>query len=487
MLQESHNDLTLLADCRGYIGGRFVDSSGPVFDVCDPATGSVVATLSSYGAADTEAAVNAAEDALTHPTSLDQRAKWLDAIVAGHAEHREQLARIITLENGKPLSEALGEVDYAQSFYREAAMRVGELAPRTLERTPGNHSWTTHFRPAGVAGIITPWNFPLAMLAKKVSGAIAAGAPMVIKPAEITPLSCIALFRILDGIGMPAGMANLVFGDAPAIGKVMCEHPAVRVISFTGSTGVGKLLSAQAAPFVKRMALELGGNAPFIIFDDANLEHAVEQLMQNKFRSGGQTCVCTNRVYVQSSVAPKVVALVGERLRAIKLGPGIEPDTELGPLINVAGLKKVHELVTDAVKGGATAVVGGVTSGPDVAGTSFYPPTLLENVTADMRCVHEEIFGPVVPIIRFDNEDEVVRAANASEYGLAAYLFSSDADRCARIVAGLQFGHVAVNSGKGPTPEAPFGGMKQSGIGREGGLEGLLEFTEQQTVATPLS
>lgn len=481
-----NSDDSLLRSCSAYINGAFITSTDKNLSVLDPATGETLLELPTFGAGEATAAVQAASDALERPVPATERHRWLEAIASAHTKFREQLAEIITLENGKPIAEARGEVDYAAAFYREAAFRISELEPRTLTRTPQSHIWTTHLRPAGVAALITPWNFPLAMLAKKVSGALAAGAPIVVKPAELTPLSAIALFHILDTLGLPKGTANLVFGDAPAIGRVFCEHPAVRVISFTGSTAVGKLLSAQAAPYVKRMALELGGNAPFIVFEDADLENAADQLMKNKFRCAGQTCVCTNRVYIQSSVADRFVELLTRRMQDIKVGPGMDPKTQLGPLIGKAGFSKVHELVSDALNHGAEAVLGRGAPPPPGDGPMFYPPTLLDNVTPDMRCVKEEIFGPVIPLVRFESEEEVVIAANATEYGLAAYLFSADKQRCDRVLSRLRFGHVAVNSGAGPTPEAPFGGMKQSGIGREGGIEGILEFTEQQTVATPL-
>lgn len=477
---------SLLRQRGSYIGGAFFTSADETLCVLDPATGETLVELPSFGAREAAAAVHAAASALDVQVPAADRRRWLKAIASAHAESREQLAQIITLENGKPIAEARGEVDYAATFYEEAASRLSELDAQTLERTPRNHRWTTHLRPAGVAALITPWNFPLAMLAKKVSGALAAGAPIVAKPAEVTPLSAIALFCILDRLPLPKGMVNLVFGDAPAIGKVFCEDPAVRVISFTGSTAVGKLLSAQAAPHVKRMALELGGNAPFIVFEDADLELAADHLLKNKFRCAGQTCVCTNRVYIQSSVANRFAELLTNRMRKLRVGPGIDPETDLGPLINKAGYRKVHELVTDAMEQGAEVVLGGVETVPPDSGPMFYPPTLLSEVTRDMRCVKEEIFGPVIPLVRFESEEEVVIAANATEYGLAAYLFSMDKPRCDRIVSRLRFGHVAVNSGTGPTAEAPFGGMKQSGIGREGGVEGILEFLEQQTIAAPL-
>jgi succinate-semialdehyde dehydrogenase/glutarate-semialdehyde dehydrogenase len=333
--------------------------------------------------------------------------------------------------------------------------------------------------------LIVPWNFPLAMLAKKAAGALAAGCPFVVKPSEKTPLSSVALFHIFHDLDLPQGMVNMVFGNAPAIGKLLCEHPAVRVISFTGSTAVGKLLSAQAAPHIKRMALELGGNAPFIVFEDAELEQAADELMANKFRCSGQTCVCSNRVYVHHSVAPAFAKLVGARMGALEVGPGANPSTQVGPLIDRGGFDKVRELVADALQQGACAITGGVAAVPAEGAGLFYPPTLLDRVRNSARCLREEVFGPVVPMARFNTDQEVVSAANDTEYGLAAYVFTKDTERAGRIIEQLRFGHVGLNTGTGPSPEAPFGGMKQSGLGREGGDEGILEYVELQTVPTP--
>ena len=475
----------LLKHLTGYVNGAFLPATERGLDVRDPADGSVVARLPSYGRPVALRAIESAERALGAPPSLADRRRWLEAVAGAHASHREDLARIITRENGKPLAEARGEVDYAAGFYADAARRVEQLAPRTLEGSVRGHRWRVYCRPAGVAGLIVPWNFPLAMLAKKASAALAAGAPMVVKPAETTPLSSIALFHLLHALDLPKGLVNLVFGDAPAIGQALCTHPAVRVISFTGSTAVGRLLSAQAAPHVKRMALELGGNAPFLVFDDADLEPSADALIANKFRCSGQTCVCTNRVYVQQGIRERFVALVAERVAALKVGPGLSPDSQVGPLINRAGFAKVRELVVDAVRHGARAVVGGAPEVPAEGQPTFYPPTLLDGVSGGARCLREEVFGPVIPMVGFDGEDEVVQAANDTEYGLAAYVFTRSDERAERVLARLSFGHVGWNTAVGPAPEAPFGGMKQSGLGREGGLEGILEMVELQTVPSP--
>jgi succinate-semialdehyde dehydrogenase/glutarate-semialdehyde dehydrogenase len=480
------SEMPLLKNLSGYVGGEFLSVTDTPIAVTDPANGQVLVRVPSFGESETTRAVECAEVALATPTTLAQRRGWLERVAAAHAEHREQLAQIITAENGKPIAEARGEVDYAAGFYAESARRIDCLAPRVLETTPKNHTWTVFARPAGVAGLIVPWNFPLAMLAKKASAALAAGTSIVVKPAEKTPLSSIALFHIFQQLALPSGMVNLVFGDAPQIGRVLCEHPAVRVISFTGSTAVGKLLSVQAAPHIKKMALELGGNAPFIVFEDADVEQAAEQLMSNKFRCSGQTCVCSNRVYVQSSIAHSFSQAVVAKVAALRVGPGKDESSQVGPLIDPAGFGKVRELVQDALEGGATAAVGGVADLPQEGAGLFYPPTVLDGVSESSRCLKDEVFGPIVPIVHFETEDDVVRAANDTEYGLAAYVFTKDTARAQRTIERLRFGHVGLNTGTGPTPEAPFGGMKQSGLGREGGDEGLLEYVELQSVPTPL-
>lgn len=474
-------DSTLLASRSGYWAGRFqaalTDARIPVID---PATGSELTTVPLMGAEETQLALAGAVDALRDPISLEERARILAAIPAALEANRDVLAEIVTLENGKPLAESRGEIDYAAGFFRDAARHLDALRPVTLEARPRGLTWQIHHRPAGVAALITPWNFPVGMLAKKLAGAIAAGCPSVVKPAEKTPLSCIALFALLDGLGLPPGFVSLVFGDAPAIGQVLCSHPAVRVLSFTGSTAVGKLLATQCAPHIKRVSLELGGNAPFLVFADADVERAVDALMANKFRCAGQTCVCANRVFVAREVAEPFVAALAERVGRLRVGPGMDAGNEVGPLIDAAAHDKVARHVADAVARGAKVVLGGAGGGGPRA--PFFAPTILTGVTADMACTREETFGPVISMTVFDDEEAAVAAADDTEYGLAAYVFTGDRARAERVAARLHFGHVAVNTGSGPTPEAPFGGFRQSGLGREGGLEGVMEYVEIQTV-----
>jgi len=474
----------LLPDVGGLIDGRWRrQSSGGSFDVVDPATGDVLAVLPRMGEAEATEAVEAAARALRTDVPLEQRRAWLTAIHDRLADFKQEFARIITLEHGKPLKESVAEVEYTAGFFRFFAAHVGRLESESLPGPIRNCRWTIHHRPAGVAGLITPWNFPLAMIGKKVAPAIAAGCSVVIKPAQQAPLSTIAMAHLAATVGIPAGRLNVVVGAAGAIGSVLCRHPAVRVISFTGSTEVGRILIEQTAPHIKRLALELGGNAPFIVFDDADPETAVSALLANKFRAGGQTCVCTNRVYVQRGIAASFTEAVADRVRALKVGNGLAPDTDIGPLIDRAAFDKVAAHVRDAMARGARRLVGGDPPRPANDWGAFYPPTVLTGVTPAMLVCREETFGPVVAIAEFEDEAGVIDAANDTCFGLAAYVFTRDADRAARVVRRLQFGHVGVNTGTGPTPEAPFGGMKQSGFGREGGVEGLMEFCETQVVA----
>jgi len=460
----------------GYWNGAWQRHDGPTFPVVDPADGAVLAELPRMGAAQARAAVDSAARAPV-PT-LEERARMLSAIAGALREHTEELARIIVAENGKPLVQARGEVAYAAAFYETAIPQLERLRPHTLAERPRDHTWQVVARPAGIAGLITPWNFPIAMLAKKLSGAIGAGCPSVVKPSEETPLTCLAFFTLLDALELPPGLVNLVYGDAPAIGEVLCADPRVAVISFTGSTRVGRLLAAQCAPQLTRLSLELGGNAPFVVFADADLDRAVEQLLANKFRNSGQTCVCANRVLVEEPVADELVERLKGRLARLRVGPGGETDVDVGPMINAAGVAKVHHMVVDALSKGATLELGEV---PD-PGSAFVKPALLTGLTPAMACAQDEIFGPVVAVQTFSDEAEAIALADDTIYGLAAYVFTADLARAERVAAALHFGHVGLNTATGPTPEAPFGGMRQSGLGREGGAEGLFEFVELQTL-----
>jgi len=474
----------LLANLQGYIGGRWVSAeTGQTLAVINPATGEHLADVPNMGEQETLAAIEAGVNALRSPSSADQRRHWLCDIHRVLLENKQELARIITLEHGKPLKESEGEVEYAAGFFRFFAEQISHLRPQVLGDEIRNCRWTVYHRPAGVVGLIVPWNFPLAMLAKKLAPAIASGCSVVAKPARLTPLSSIACWALAQRVQIPPGVLNLVIGQAWAIGQTLCVQKDVRVISFTGSTETGKLLIRDTAEHVKRLALELGGNAPFIVFEDADLDAAADALVANKFRSGGQTCVCTNRVYAQRNVVERFTELVATRTRKLKVGNGMDPDTDIGPLINREGFDKVAEHVQDALAKGATRLVGSDPPRPVQDWGCYYPPTVLSGIRPDMLVCRDETFGPLVAIGRFENEADVCEAANNTPYGLAAYVCTRDVKRIERLVPRLRFGHVGVNTGTGPTPEAPFGGMKQSGFGREGGLEGLMEFCELQTVA----
>jgi succinate-semialdehyde dehydrogenase/glutarate-semialdehyde dehydrogenase len=443
----------------------------------NPATGVVLAQVPNGGAAEATAAVEAAERAQKPWAALTAKQrgallrKWFDLIVAA----RDDLALIMTSEQGKPLAEARGEIDYAASFiefYAEEAKRVyGETIPSPW---PDARILTLR-QPIGVVAAITPWNFPAAMITRKCAPALAAGCACVIKPALETPLTALALGELAQRAGFPPGVLNIVTGDAAAIGKVFCEHPAVRFVGFTGSTEVGKLLMRQAASGVKKVGLELGGNAPFIVFDDADLDAAVAGAMATKYRNMGQTCVCANRIYVQEAVYDAFAARLAEAAAKLKVGDGTRDGVQQGPLITPKAVDKVEAHIADALAKGARVLTGGKRH--ELGGT-FFEPTVLADVTPDMIVARDETFGPVAPLFRFRDEADVIAQANATQYGLAAYFYARDLGRVFRVAEALEYGMVGVNSGIISTEVAPFGGVKQSGLGREGSRHGMEEFVE---------
>ena len=464
-----------LLEFRSLIDGEWVGDG--VDAVHNPATGALLGRVAHLGAEEATRAVEAAARAFkpwAKKLAKERGAilrRWFELIIA----NREDLALILTSEQGKPLAEARGEIDYAASYveyYAEEAKRIyGETVP---SHRPDARIIVAR-QPAGVVAAITPWNFPAGMITRKIAPALAAGCTAVVKPAPETPLTALALAVLAKRAGIPDGVFNVLTGDAPAIGQVFTGHPAVRVVGFTGSTEVGKLLMRQAAAGVKKVALELGGNAPFIVFDDADVDAAVEGAMISKFRNMGQTCVCANRIYVQAGVYDAFVERLAERVSALVVGEGTAPGVTQGPLITGEALAKVERLVADATSKGAKAVTGGR---HHPLGKTFYEPTVLAGVTAAMKVAKEEIFGPVAPVFRFTTEDEVVEAANNTEYGLAAYFYARDVGRIFRVAEALEYGMVGINSGLLSSELAPFGGVKESGNSREGGPHGIAEFVE---------
>jgi succinate-semialdehyde dehydrogenase/glutarate-semialdehyde dehydrogenase len=451
----------------------------PATPVINPASGDAIARVPNLGAAETRGAIDAASRAF--PAWSGLLAKERSAILRRWYElqlaHAEEIAQIMTAEQGKPLAESRGEVSYGASFvefFAEEAKRIyGETIP--THRKGGRI--IVHKQPVGVAGAITPWNFPFAMITRKVAPALAVGCTVVAKPAPDTPLTALALGELALRAGFPPGVLNIVTGNAEAIGKELTSNPLVRAITFTGSTRVGKLLMQQSAATVKKVSLELGGNAPFIVFDDADLDMAIEGAIASKFRNMGQTCVCANRILVQDGVYEAFAGKLADHVSKMKVGPGAEEGVAQGPLINEAGLAKVEAHVADALSKGAKAVIGGKRH---ALGRTFFEPTVLIDVNADMRLATEETFGPVAPLFRFRHEDEAIRFANATPYGLAAYFYSRDVARVFRVTEKLEFGIVGVNDGIISTEVAPFGGVKESGLGREGSRHGVEEFLEMK-------
>ncbi len=471
-------DSGLLRD-RAYSGGRWIAAdSGDTFAVSNPADGAEIARVPELGAAETRRAVAAAEAAL--PAWRARTAKERGAILRRWheliLEHTEDLARLMTAEQGKPLAESRGEVAYGASFvewFAEEAKRVyGDVIPHHT----ADKRLIALKQPVGVFAAITPWNFPIAMITRKVAPGLAAGCTAVVKPAEDTPLSALALAELGERAGLPAGVLNVVTTARPAVaGDELCANPAVRKLSFTGSTEVGKLLMSQCAGTVKKLSLELGGNAPFIVFDDADLSAAVAGAMTSKYRNAGQTCISANRILVQDSVYDAFAAQFAEAASGLKVGRGDADGVTIGPLINDDALAKVERLVADAIERGARVVTGGRRV---AGGATFYQPTVLSGVEPDMAIANEEIFGPVAPLIRFRTEAQAITVANDTPYGLAAYFYARDVGRVWRVAEGLEYGMVGVNEGLISTEVAPFGGVKESGIGREGSRYGIEEFLE---------
>ena len=468
-----------------YINGKWVGGAKSL-EVNNPATGEIIAHVPELGAAETKQAIDAANAALPawRARTAKDRAGVLRKWAALMHANAKDLGRLITLEQGKPRAEAEGEIVYAASFldwFAEEARRVdGDIL-----QSPNPKQQMLAFKQAiGVCAAITPWNFPSAMITRKVAPALAAGCTIVLKPAEATPLSALALAVLAEEAGVPAGVFNIVTGDAPAIGQALCESPIVKKLSFTGSTEVGRKLMAQCAPTIKKLSLELGGNAPFVVFDDADVDRAVEGIIAAKYRNSGQTCVCANRVYVQRGVYDAVAEKLSKRVGELKVGNGADEGVVQGPLINEAAIKKVERHLSDAVSKGAKITTGGK---PHTLGGTFFQPTVVRDVTRDMLFAQEETFGPVAPLFAFDTEEEAVERANDTIFGLAAYFYSTNTARIFRVSQALEYGMVGVNTGLISNEVAPFGGVKQSGLGREGSKYGIDDYLETKYVCLDIS
>ncbi|WP_048307221.1 NAD-dependent succinate-semialdehyde dehydrogenase [Halomonas sp. PR-M31] len=470
-----------------YIDGNWIAAdSGEQIEVDNPATGKTIGTVPRLGRVETERAINAAEAAfpawraLTAQERADILLKWYDLML----EHQDELAMIMTLEQGKPLKEATGEIVYAASFLRWFAEEARRAYGETVPAAKGNQRIVVTKQPVGVVGAITPWNFPAAMITRKVGAALAAGCPIVVKPASQTPFSATALALLAERAGVPRGVFNVVPGKASEIAAALTESPVVRKITFTGSTEVGRSLMAQASQHIQKISLELGGNAPFLVFEDADLDAAVEGAMASKFRNAGQTCVCVNRFLVQSSVVnafcEKLAAAMNSELR---VGDGTQEGINIGPLIDSNGVEKVSRHIDDAIEKGAELLLGGH---PHPLGGNFFTPTLVSNATQDMLVAKEETFGPLSAVFPFDDEEDAVAMANDTPFGLAAYFYSKDLSRVWHVSEALEYGIIGINTGLISNAAAPFGGVKESGLGREGGHQGLEEFLETKYLCMDL-
>ncbi len=461
-----------------FIDGAWVDAdSGETIDVTNPATGEVLGTIPKMGGAETKRAIEAADAAwgAWRAKTAKERAqvlrKWFDLMMAA----QEDLAVLMTAEQGKPLAEAKGEVAYGASFIEWFAEEGKRIYGDTIPQHGPDKRIVVIKDPVGVVAAITPWNFPLAMITRKAGPALAAGCPIVIKPATETPYSALAMAELADRAGVPKGIINVVTGSAREIGGEMTSNPTVRKLTFTGSTEVGKILMEQCAKTVKKVSMELGGNAPFIVFDDADLDAAVSGAIASKYRNTGQTCVCANRIYVQDGVYDDFIGRLSQAVSGLKVGDGLKGETQQGPLINMSAVEKVEEHLKDALEKGGRVVSGG---NRHALGGTFFEPTIVADVTQDMKVAKEETFGPLAPIFRFKTDDEVIKWSNDTEFGLAAYFYSRDIGRVWKTAEALEYGIVGINEGIISTEVAPFGGVKESGIGREGSKYGIEDFVE---------
>ena len=464
---------------KGYINGIFTSgNSNKTFNVNDPSSGELIVSLPDMGITETKEAINAAHEAQKSWASKTGKERslilreWYDLIMS----NKDDLAKILTAEMGKPLAEAVGEISYGASFVEWFAEEAKRVYGDTIPGHQSDKRIVVIKQPIGVVGAITPWNFPNAMITRKVAPALAVGCSVVLRPPTLTPLSALALGYLANEAGIPAGVFNIVMGtDSSGMGKELCSNELVRKITFTGSTEVGRILMRQCSDQIKKVSLELGGNAPFIVFDDADIDEAVAGAMISKYRNAGQTCVCANRIYVHENIYDEFSNKLAEATKAMKVGNGFEDNVTTGPLIDQQALEKVEEHIEDAVSKGASILSGGTRS--DLGGT-FYNPTVLTGVTSSMKVAKEETFGPIAPLFKFDSVENVIKAANDTEFGLAAYFYAKDLSKVWRVAEALEYGIVGINTGIISTEVAPFGGIKQSGLGREGSKYGIDDFLE---------
>lgn len=459
-----------------FINDNWVGGTDQI-SVTNPATGEKLGSVPRLGRAETATAIAGAKDAFLawRTTSAEDRGKICREIYSALMDNRDALGELLTLEMGKPLAEAKGEVTYAAEFFKWFSEEARRVYGETIPSPWADKRIIVTRQPVGVVGSITPWNFPTAMIARKAAAALSAGCTIVCKPASQTPFSALAYGVIAQQVGLPAGVLNVITGSASDIADEMCENPSVKKITFTGSTEVGKGLAAKAAGAMKRISMELGGNAPFIVFDDADIDRAVDGAIICKFRNAGQTCVCANRIYVQSGVYEKFAKALTAKVASMTIGNGLEDGVDQGPMIDSAGIEKVQEHITDATSKGATIALGGK---QHALGGTFFEPTILTGVTQEMQIAHDETFGPVAPLFKFETEEEAIKLANDTPYGLASYFYTEDLGRAWRVMEALEYGMVAINEGILSTPVAPFGGVKDSGIGREGSRHGLDDYLD---------
>lgn len=469
-----------------FINGKWTNSQDEkTFTVQNPSTGEIIATVPKAGRHETEAAIEAADKAFKEwsKRAAKQRGEYLLKVRDLMYEYKEDLAKIMSLEMGKPYNEGLKEVEFSASYLTWYAEEGQRIYGKTIPASVPEKRLSVSYKPIGVVAAITPWNFPLAMFARKVAPAMAAGCTSIIKPASQSPLTALAFGKLVEIAQVPEGVINIIPGSAGDISEEIFSNNIVKKVSFTGSTEIGKSLVVKSANHLKRLSLELGGHAPFIVFDDADIDAAVDGAIESKFRNTGQTCVCANRLYIHSAVIDEFSEAFVKKVKDLKVGNSLDESNQVGPLVNRAGVDKAHDHVSDALNEGAKLLTGGKKIEGELSEGNFYEPTILSGVTHDMKITKEETFGPVAPLIAFDDEDEVIEYANSTPYGLAAYFYTKDADRATRVSEALDFGVIGYNDAVPTVAQAPFGGFKESGYGKEGGTQGIYEYLEEKYIS----